>query len=59
MLKEELLTDEKGVSIPATASKVPLEDWVALLETSGWGAIEDTQFSYVEAPTSYKYPIGS
>ena len=46
ILKEELLTDEKGVSIPATVSKVPIEDWVALLETSGWGVIEDTHFFY-------------
>ena len=46
ILKEELLTDEKGVSIPATVSKVPIEDWIALLETSGWGVIEDTHFFY-------------
>ena len=45
MLKEELLTAEKGVSIPATVSKVPITDCVALLE-AGWGTIEETQFSY-------------
>ena len=56
---KEVLIEADGVPLQLAVSKVPIEDWIALLETSGWGVIEDTQFSYVEVSTSYKYPIGS
>ena len=38
--------DQVLVGLTATVSKVPIEDWIALLETSGWGVIEDTHFFY-------------
>jgi len=34
-----------GLLLKAAISKVPIADWVALLE-DGWGAIEETQFFY-------------
>jgi DNA-binding HxlR family transcriptional regulator len=34
-----------GLLLKAAISKVPIEDWTALLE-DGWGAIEETQFFY-------------
>jgi len=53
---KELKAD--GVPIKPAVSKVPIEDWVDLLE-AGWRPIKETQFSYIKVSTSYKYPIGS
>ena len=46
------MMDEEAKAVPAgdsslkpTVSKVPIEDWTALLE-SGWGSIEGTHFFY-------------
>ena len=38
--------EEDGLLLKAAISKVPIEDWTALLETSGWGVIKETQFFY-------------
>jgi len=37
--------EDEGVLLKAAISKVPIEDWVALLE-DGWGVIEETHFFY-------------
>ena len=44
---EETVKDLKadGLLLKAAISKVPIEDWTALLEDS-WGAIKETQFFY-------------
>ena len=47
ILKETVKAIEAdGVPLQLAVSKVPIEDWIALLETSGWGVIEDTHFFY-------------
>jgi hypothetical protein len=35
-----------GVPLKLAVSKVPIEDWITLLENSGWGVIEDTRLFY-------------
>jgi hypothetical protein len=46
MLKENVKDLEAdGLLLKAAISKVPIADWVALLE-AGWGAIKETQFFY-------------
>ena len=44
---EDTVKDLKadGLLLKAAISKVPIEDWTAILE-DGWGAIEETQFFY-------------
>ena len=44
---EDTVKDLKADSLllKAAISKVPIEDWVALLEDS-WGVIEETHFFY-------------
>ena len=44
---EDTVKDLKadGLLLKAAISKVPIEDWVALLEDS-WGAIKETHFFY-------------
>ena len=34
-----------GLLLKAAISKVPIDDWIALLE-KGWGSIEGTHFFY-------------
>ena len=44
MLKETVKDlEEDGLLLKAAISKVPIADWVALLE-AGWGAIKETRF---------------
>jgi len=46
MMDEEAKTVLEGDnSFTSAVSKVPLDDWTALLE-NGWGAIEETHFFY-------------
>jgi hypothetical protein len=46
MLKDAVKDLEAdGLLLKAAISKVPIEDWTALLEDS-WSAIEETQFFY-------------
>ena len=48
MLEETVKAIEAdGVPLKLAVSKVPIEDWITLLEASGWGVIEDTHFFYV------------
>ena len=41
--------EDEGVLLKAAISKVPIADWVALLE-DGWGAIKENRFVYVVSP---------
>ena len=44
MLKDTVKAlEDEGVLLKAAISKVPIADWVALLE-DGWGPIEETRF---------------
>ena len=46
MMDEEAKTVAEGDnSLKIAVSKVPIDDWTALLE-KGWGAIEETHFFY-------------
>ena len=46
MMDEEAKTVAEGDnSLKMAVSKVPIDDWTALLE-KGWGAIEETHFFY-------------
>ena len=46
MLDEEVIAVTEGsASLKMAVSKVPLEDWTAILEKS-WGAIEEAHFRY-------------
>jgi len=46
MMDEEAQTETKGdTSVKMAVSKVPIDDWTALLEES-WGAIEETHLLY-------------
>ena len=46
MMDEEAKTVAQGDnSLKIAVSKVPLDDWTALLE-KGWGAIDGTHFFY-------------
>ena len=46
-LKETVKAIEAdSVPLKLAVSKVPIENWITLLETSGWGVIEDTHFFY-------------
>jgi hypothetical protein len=50
-MQEDTVKDleDEGVLLKAAISKVPIADWVALLE-DGWGAIKETRFVYVVSP---------
>jgi len=46
MLKDTVKAlEDEGILLKAAISKVPIEDWTALLE-DGWGVIEETHFFY-------------
>ena len=46
MLDEEVKAVTEGsASLKMAVSKVPLEDWIAILEKS-WGPIEEAHFEY-------------
>ena len=46
ILDEEVKAVTEGnASLKMVVSKVPLEDWIAILEKS-WGAIEEAHFRY-------------